>query len=121
VTSLNQMVAAIDARIAALETEADKLRTAKAALVEAFGGAAAAPAAARETPAPRAVRQARPTEARARILDVLRKNREPMGPRAVAKAVGTNAAAVAYHLKNLVRSGEAMKSGNASATKYSAA
>jgi predicted ArsR family transcriptional regulator len=52
---------------------------------------------------------------------VLKKSSAPMGPRAVADAVGMNAPAVAFHLKKLVTSGEAVKSGNASATKYSAA
>jgi len=43
-----------------------------------------------------------------------------MGPAAVATAVGMNAPAVAYHLAKLVSSGEAVKSGKSSATRYSA-
>lgn len=78
-------------------------------------------ATAADDPAPEAGRRARPTEARTRILDALKKSRAPTGPSALAATVGMNAPAVAFHLKKLVSSGEAVKSGNASATRYSAA
>jgi predicted ArsR family transcriptional regulator len=52
---------------------------------------------------------------------VLKESSAPMGPRVIADAVGMNAPAVAFHLKRLVTSGEAVKSGNASATKYGVA
>jgi DNA-binding transcriptional ArsR family regulator len=124
------MAATTDDLLAAIDVRIAELQEARAVIVRVFGSGggtvyptkapakAARPA---DDTAPKAGRQARPTDARTRILDVLKKSTSPMGPSAVADAVGMNAPAVAFHLKKLAALGAAVKSGNGSATKYGAA
>jgi len=119
VDSLTEVLATIDARLAALDAERAELVTARAALARIFG--APAP----ETtshPAPKAGRRARPpvaaVEPSTRDAAILDQLNQPMSSTALAQRLKTNAPALLHHLNRLRAAGKVTRTGSASATRW---